>query len=180
MGETFYWNQLPSAFHLDRVTAGRSKPRPYKVYDDFGKNSERRAALFQKFADGGEGVFFSVSDFAGQLGEAGVGVRAAENFLEEPRLGEFDQALLPVFDVFAAAFAAGFEVSAEFGDGGGERIDAFAFGGYRADDRRMPTVARHHQDSMACSSCSRRSAPSRSDLLSTKMSAISIKPAFMF
>ena len=35
-------------------------------------------------------------------------------------------------------------------------------------------------DSIACSSCSRRSAPSRSDLFNTKMSPISIRPAFMF
>ncbi len=51
----------------------------------------------------------------------------------------------PVLRVFFAAFAAGFEMGAEFGDGGGEIVDASVFRGDGSNDRRMPAVSGHYQ-----------------------------------
>src|SRR6266849_6454935 len=51
----------------------------------------------------------------------------------------------PVLRVFFGAFAAGFEMGAEFGDGGGEIVDASVFRGDGSNDRRMPAVSGHYQ-----------------------------------
>ena len=51
----------------------------------------------------------------------------------------------PVLRVFFGAFAAGFELGAEFGDGGGEIVDASVFRGDGSNDRRMPAVSGHYQ-----------------------------------
>src|SRR6266853_2269162 len=51
----------------------------------------------------------------------------------------------PVFRVFFAAFAAGFDMGADFGDGGGEIVDSSVLRGDGSNDRRMPAVSGHYQ-----------------------------------
>ena len=81
----------------------------------------------------------------GEGAQARFAVFAAENFFEQAGFEHFDEAILPVIDVFFFALAAGFEMLAEFVDGGGEIVDAAIFRGDGANDGRMPAIAGHDE-----------------------------------
>src|SRR5258708_21800347 len=51
----------------------------------------------------------------------------------------------PVLGVLFGALSAGFELVAEFVDGGGEVVDAAVLRGDGSNDGRMPAVSRHYQ-----------------------------------
>ena len=68
---------------------------------------------------------------------------AVEHLFQEAGFEHFKEAVLPVVNLFLFALAAGFEMLAKFGDGGGEVFDAAIFGSDSADYRRMPAVSGH-------------------------------------
>jgi hypothetical protein len=104
-----------------------------------------QAAFGQDFVDGGERIFAALGDIGGKLIQRRFSASGVQDALYEARLEKFEQMAAPVFGVFFGAFAAGFEVGAEFGDGGGEIVDAFVFGGDGSKDGRMPAVSGHYQ-----------------------------------
>src|SRR5262249_58223774 len=58
---------------------------------------------------------------------------------------EAQEAILPVRDMLATPFAAGFKVSTELVNGSSEFSDPLILRRHRPHDGRVPTLARHHQ-----------------------------------
>src|SRR5438477_2625120 len=129
---------------VSRVTAVRSSgfsccPNACAV------SSIIETAALEYFVHGCKWILLSIRNLCRHRRQAGLATRSAQGALKQAGFEQADQTVFPMLDVFSLALAAGLKMLSKFRHRLGQFLNALILRGYRAHDRRVPSVARHHQ-----------------------------------